>query len=87
MYGNSMPIGAFGMVTPSTQYLNYPGVKGKAKEIDFEAAFAQLDESISSPHHQSSGIEEVDDTTQQVQEALLNTTLQEKEDHEQDFQT
>jgi len=84
MYGNSMPFGAFGMVTPSTQYLNYPGAKGKSKEIDFEAAFAQLDESISSPHHQSSGIEEVDDTTQQVQEALLNTTL---EDHEQDFQT
>jgi hypothetical protein len=83
MHGNSMPVGAFVMVMPSTQYLNYPGVKGKAKEIDFEAAFAQLDESISSSHHQSSGIEEVD-TTQQVQEALLNTTL---EDHEQDFQT
>ncbi len=95
IHGNSMPmpVGAFGMATPSTQYLNYPGVvssKGKAKEIDFEAAFAQLDQSISSPQHQSSGIEDVDDTTQQVQEALVNTALQgeeDHEDHEQDFQT
>lgn len=88
LYGNSMPVGAYGMVAPSAQYTNYPGVsssKGKAKEIDFDAAFAQLDDSILSP--QVSGIEGVDDTTQQVHEALMNTTLQGKEDNEDyDFQ-
>ncbi|PPQ98774.1 hypothetical protein CVT24_003332 [Panaeolus cyanescens] len=68
MYGNSMRMGMYGMASP----MHYGGVqmpavdhgKGKAREADFEAAFAKAVESLSlqeSQPAQTSRIEEVDE--------------------------
>ncbi|KAF9050007.1 peroxisome targeting signal receptor [Panaeolus papilionaceus] len=68
MYGNSMRMGMYGMASP----MPYGGIqapaadigKGKAREADFEAAFAKVLESLSledSKPAQTSRIEEVDE--------------------------
>lgn len=49
--------------------------KGKAREADFEAAFAQIAESFGPKEAQTSRIEEVDDTVATLEEALKNATL------------
>ena len=55
--------------------------KGKAKEIDFDAAFAQLAESmVSPPEQESSVIELTTDTAKELSKALGNVTLDEKRD-------
>lgn len=54
--------------------------KGKAKEIDFDAAFAQLSESMVSPPEQESPVIEVTtDTAKDLSKALENVTLDEKQ--------
>lgn len=95
MYGSSMPMGMYGMNAPSMQYpMNSNFIvadqgKGKAREADFEAAFAQIVESLGTTESQTSRIEEVDDSVTEIQDALKNVSLKAGEvDGEQssDFQ-
>lgn len=96
MYGNSMPMGMgmYGLNGPTMQYGMNPNItiadqgKGKAREADFEAAFAQIAESLGPKEAQTSRIEEVDDTVAALEEALKNATLKAEEDGEYgtDFQ-
>ncbi|KAF8973077.1 hypothetical protein BDZ97DRAFT_1900894 [Flammula alnicola] len=97
MYGGSMPMGMYGMGmnAPSMQYgtaANFTAVdqgKGKAREADFEAAFAQIVESLGPAEAQSSRIEEVDDDITTIEEALKNASLkagEEDGEHSLDFQ-
>lgn len=63
MYGMGRPRGMFSnmsMMTPPVQVSDKG--KGKSREIDFEAAFAQLDMSLGPQHQESARIEELDDT-------------------------
>lgn len=84
MYGNSMRMG-YGPGISSMQY----GVnstfsamnqgKGKGKEVDFEAAFAQFSESLESVGQQTSRIEEVRDDVADITDALKGVTVEETE--------
>ncbi|KAF6763080.1 peroxisome targeting signal receptor [Ephemerocybe angulata] len=64
MYGSSMP------------FRNGKG-KGKSREADFEAAFAQIAESLTSAQAESS--KEVEDQLSNLEEALKNASLDSKE--------
>lgn len=79
MYGNSMRMGMYGMASP----MPYGGIqapaadigKGKAREADFEAAFAKVLESLSledSKPAQTSRIEEVDEAGNAVRFSTLS---------------
>ncbi|KDR75164.1 hypothetical protein GALMADRAFT_249106 [Galerina marginata CBS 339.88] len=92
MYGSSMP-GMYGMSAPSMNYGINANItvadqgKGKGREADFEAAFAQIVDSLGSAETQTSRIEEVDDGVTHIEEALKNASLKAEEDGEGlDFQ-
>lgn len=82
-YGNPMSMGMYGMngmnMGPAFQggYAGYDTAKGKGKsrEADFEAAFAQLDASIST-QAETSRIVEVDDSVTDIEEALKATSIE-----------
>lgn len=81
MYGNPMQMGMYGMVTsPNMLQSNQSAFdqgkgKGKLKEADFEAAFAQVSASFGPTQAETtSRIEEVSDVTN-VEELMKNTTL------------
>ena len=56
--------------------------KGKAREADFEAAFAKIAESLGPEETQASRIEEVDATVTEIEEKLKNATLNAGQDEE-----
>ncbi|TFK44351.1 hypothetical protein BDQ12DRAFT_593404 [Crucibulum laeve] len=91
MYGSSMSMGMYGMNNPGMFYGMNGGIetmdqkgKGKSKEADFEAAFAQIAASLSPAQEQvsSSRIVEVEDGVTDLEDALKNTTLGEEPDAE-----
>lgn len=60
--------------------------KGKLKEADFEAAFAQVSASFGPQSATTSRIEEVKDDVSNVEELMKNTTLDEaKTENQTDF--
>ncbi|KAJ3489054.1 hypothetical protein NLI96_g2421 [Meripilus lineatus] len=70
MYGSTMGMGMYSAIPPPAQALDKG--KGKSREIDFEAAFAQVDQDLSTT--QSARIVELDDTAD-LAEALKQTSL------------
>jgi peroxin-5 len=78
--GSTMPLGMYGM-NSGFNTLYQGGMpqtvsgKGKGKEIDFEAAFAQVSESLTSSQNTTSGITEVKDDIADIEDALKATTL------------
>jgi len=88
-----MPMGMYG-VNPTVQYGVHASFnqqldqgKGKGKQVDFEAAFAQIAESFGPAETQTSRIEEVDDSIANIEEALKNASLKaETEESGMDFQ-
>lgn len=52
--------------------------KGKMKDADFEAAFAQVAESFGPTERETARIVEVDDTTSQLEEAMQKAALDDK---------
>ncbi|KAJ3514122.1 hypothetical protein NLJ89_g2562 [Agrocybe chaxingu] len=90
LYGNSMPMGVYGMGATGMQYgtnSNFSTVvqgKGKAKEVDFETAFAQVMDSLEPVQSSTSRIEEVDDGVQEIEESLRAAAID--GDTEGDFQ-
>lgn len=61
--------------------------KGKAREVDFEAAFAKIAESIVAEETQTSRIEEANERVAEIEEKLKNATLNAGEDEKDlDFQ-
>lgn len=80
------------MSPPTMQYGSNPNFsivnqgKGKGKEADFEAAFAQVAASLSPIEAQTSRVEEVDDSITDIEEALKNVSFKsEVEGDETDF--
>lgn len=65
-----MGMGMYSAIPPPAQALDKG--KGKSREIDFEAAFAQVDQDLSTT--QSARIVELDDTAD-LAEALKQTSL------------
>jgi len=80
-----MQMGMYGMGMSNFQHANHSAIasfsKGKAKEIDFEAAFSQLAESV---ERGASVIETTDDTTKDLEKALENVSLNENKDQKTD---
>ena len=77
-YNHSFPTLMYGAGMPGMQHFHDSAansVKGKAKEIDFESAFAQLGESIPSRDQQLAHIEEVGDDITELEQKLDNTSL------------
>lgn len=92
MYGGSMPMAMYGLNSPM-QYgmnANFTAVdqgKGKAREADFEAAFAKIAESMGPEETQTSHIEEADERLAEIEEKLKSATLNAGEVEEDvDFQ-
>jgi peroxin-5 len=88
MYGNSMPMygmsrGMFGM-TPNLAISDQGKGKGKSREADFEAAFAQVTASLQETS--ISRIEEVKDDVEGLNETIEKINFQEETDTEADFQ-
>ncbi|KAF5326212.1 hypothetical protein D9611_000345 [Ephemerocybe angulata] len=83
MYGSSMPSGMYGMgmqqygYNPGMQMADQGKGKGKSREADFEAAFAQIAESFTSAQAESS--KEAEDQLSNLEEALKNASLDSKE--------
>lgn len=75
-----MPMAMYGLNSPM-QYginANFTAVdqgKGKAREADFEAAFAKIVESMGPEETQTSHIEEVDEGLAGIEEKLKSATL------------
>lgn len=87
MYGNSMPM--YGMSNGmfygmNTNLSTADQGKGKSREADFEAAFAQVAASL---QEQTSRIEEVKDDVEGINEAMEKTRLDDEEvsEMEMDF--
>ena len=60
--------------------------KGKGREADFEAAFAQVAASLSPIEAQTSRVEEVDDSMADIEDALKNVSIKsEEEEDETDY--
>ena len=79
------------MSPPTIQYGSNPNFnivnqgKGKGREADFEAAFAQVAASLS-PIAQTSQVEEVDDSIANIEETLKNVSFKpEVEEDETSF--
>ena len=60
--------------------------KGKAREADFEAAFAKIAESMGPEQTQTSRIEEADERVAEIEERLKNATLNAEDEKDPDFQ-
>lgn len=84
-YGNPMSMGMYGMNMNSSMYqgvnagydisADQSKGKGKSREADFEAAFAQVAASLSSAQAETSRIVEVEDGVNDIEEALKNASL------------
>ncbi|RDX41796.1 peroxisome targeting signal receptor [Lentinus brumalis] len=74
MYGQGMPMGmsAFGMAMPQMGMVQG---KGKGKQIDFDAAFAQLHASLADQTEGARITEVTDDTVDQLADDLQESTL------------
>jgi len=59
--------------------------KGKAREADFEAAFAQAAVSLQNQQQSSSGIVELDDNAASLEEAMENVKLADPDTTNADF--
>ncbi|GLB37649.1 putative P-loop containing nucleoside triphosphate hydrolase protein [Lyophyllum shimeji] len=92
------PMGSYGTAVPMGMYSGfnaYPGVnsgvsfdakgKGKAKEVDFEAAFAQVAASLASTHETTSSVVEVEDGVSGIENALKGASLDDIEEVSTDF--
>ena len=82
LYGSSMPLGMYGTNSNSSMYQSHYGIlsdqdkgKGKLKEADFEAAFAQAAASLAPTPAETSRIVEIDDGVADMAKTLQNTTL------------
>ncbi|KAF8894083.1 peroxisome targeting signal receptor [Infundibulicybe gibba] len=90
MYGSSMPMGMYGggMHQMGLNVAIDQGKgKGKSREADFEAAFAQVAASLT-PQTETSRIVEVEDGITDIEEALKNISLKAEEnegEHGSDF--
>ena len=91
-YASSMPTGIYATSPPTMQYgSRYDFTianqsKGKGREADFEAAFAQVAASLSPMEPRTSRIEDVDDSVAGVEDALNNVSLaSEEEEYGKDF--
>jgi peroxin-5 len=91
-YASPIPRGIYSMSPPTMQYGNNPNFsilnqgKGKSKEADFEAAFAQVAASLNPIEAQTSGVEEVDDSIADIEETLKNVSFKsDVEEDETDF--
>ena len=80
------------MSPPTMQYGRNPSFsivnqgKGKGREADFEAAFAQVAASLSPIEAQTSRVEEVDDGIANIEDNLKNVSFKsEVEEDETDF--
>ena len=80
------------MSPPTTQYGSNPNFsivnqsKGKGREADFEAAFAQVAASLSLIEAQTSRVEEVDDSITDIEGTLKNVSFKsDVEEDETDF--
>ncbi|GBE81169.1 Peroxisomal targeting signal receptor [Sparassis crispa] len=87
MYGGSM---SFGMYNPNMPFLqSNDNGKGKGREFDLEAAFAQLDASFATAQTEGARIVEVDDVVSEPSESTLPQDLQETDNtsvkHNTDF--
>jgi len=81
IYGNSMTIHGlsgtpFNNMSSSIVVANQERNKGKSKEVDFEAAFAQVAASL---QQQASAIEEVTDDVEGLTEVMEKTHLEQDE--------
>jgi hypothetical protein len=90
-YPSPIPMGIYSM-SPTMQYGGNPNFnivnqgKGKSKEADFEAAFAQVAASLSPIEAQTSRVEEVDDGIPDIENTLKNVSFKpEVEEDETDF--
>ena len=91
-YAGPMPMGVYSMTPPTLQYGSNPNFsilnqgKGKGREADFEAAFAQVAASLSPIEVQTSRVEEVDDGIADIADTLKNVSFKsEVEEDETDF--
>ena len=80
------------MSPPTIQYGSNPNFgivnqgKGKGREADFEAAFAQVAASLSPIEARTSRVEEIDDSIADIEETLKNVSFKsEVEEDETDF--
>lgn len=86
-----MPMGMYAMGAPTMQYgrnTNFSIVnqgKGKGREADFEAAFAQVAASLDPMETQTARIEEVNDSMADIEDALKNVSLNPEEAEGVDF--
>ncbi|KAF8070667.1 hypothetical protein FPV67DRAFT_1035722 [Lyophyllum atratum] len=88
-YGTAMPAGMYSGFN-SYQAMNSITVsdakgKGKAKEVDFEAAFAQVAASLSSAQETTSGIVEVENSVSGLEDAMKGASLDSIEEVGTDF--
>jgi hypothetical protein len=91
-YAGPMPMGIYSMTPPTLQHGTNPNFsivnqgKGKGREADFEAAFAQVAASLSPIEVQTSRVEEVDDGIADIADTLKNVSFKsEVEEDETDF--
>lgn len=87
MYG-AMPMGGMyapNFTAPAGLIQNLDKGKGKSRELDFEAAFAQFAASMNSDQTQSARVEEVDDSVAELSETLQNTGLENDTTKASDF--
>jgi peroxin-5 len=79
LYGNPMSMGMYSRSmeqNPFSANLSLDQGKGKGKQADFEAAFAEYASPVAETHAETSRIEEVDDDIQNIAESLKNTSLE-----------
>ena len=70
-------MGMYSSIPPPAQALD--NGKGKSREIDFAAAFAQVDQDLSASQTESARIVELDDTAN-LEEALRQASLEDDVD-------
>lgn len=83
-YGSSMPMNMYGMNSGFNPYQSMNSsvveTKGKGKEVDYEAAFAQIAASLLPGQTSTSGIVEVVDGVSEIENTLKGTTLDSSEE-------
>ena len=81
-YGMSRPFGMYGM-NSTMQYGVNPGIvvdaKGKGRQVEFDAAFAQYEET------QSAKIEEVNELAESLETTTISETQEEKASDFQEY--
>ena len=81
-----MPMGMYAMSPPTMQYgSNFSIVnqgKGKGREADFEAAFAQAAASFGPIETQTSRVEEFNDSVTDIEDALKNVSFNSEEEED-----